>query len=158
MIKAILYITLLAMHPVHVSMSSLDYSRETGAFHVFVKMYYDDFLTDSGQIKPGQIVPAVTDDELFKKIVHLYLDEKLMIFIDKKQLEGKLQDAKLIDGEVVVRMVFNAVNPRGNLTVRNLIMTSLHDDQANMMIIKVNELEEGIKLTSEKTEQTFKID
>jgi hypothetical protein len=38
-----------------------------------------------------------------------------------------------------------------------LIMTSLYNDQSNMIIVRVNDFEEGVKLTSEKTEQSFKI-
>ena len=36
-------------------------------------------------------------------------------------------------------------------------MTDLYADQSNMVIVKVNDFEEGVKLTSEITEQTFKI-
>jgi hypothetical protein len=36
-------------------------------------------------------------------------------------------------------------------------MTNIFDDQANMVILKVNDFEEGVKLTPEKTEMTFNI-
>jgi hypothetical protein len=41
--------------------------------------------------------------------------------------------------------------------VKNLIMTGLYNDQANMIIVKINDFEQGVKLTSEATEQTFQI-
>jgi len=34
-------------------------------------------------------------------------------------------------------------------------MTGLYEDQANMTIIRAGSFEEGVKLTPEKTEQTF---
>ena len=43
------------------------------------------------------------------------------------------------------------------ITVKNLIMTDLYSDQSNMIIVKDKDFEEGVKLTSEITEQTFKI-
>jgi hypothetical protein len=36
-------------------------------------------------------------------------------------------------------------------------MTELYADQANMMIIRVNDFEEGVKLTPEIREQTFNL-
>ena len=36
-------------------------------------------------------------------------------------------------------------------------MTDLHNDQSNMLIVRINDFEEGIKMTSDLTEQTFKI-
>ena len=36
-------------------------------------------------------------------------------------------------------------------------MTSLYNDQANMIIVKVNDFEEGVKLTAEEPEKTFEI-
>jgi hypothetical protein len=34
-------------------------------------------------------------------------------------------------------------------------MTDLHSDQANMIIVRVNDFEEGVKLTPDMTEKTF---
>jgi hypothetical protein len=36
-------------------------------------------------------------------------------------------------------------------------MTGLYSDQSNMIIVRINDFEEGVKLTSDLTEQTFKI-
>ena len=33
-------------HPVHVSLMSVEYSEQTDAFNVFLKIYSDDFLLD----------------------------------------------------------------------------------------------------------------
>jgi len=41
--------------------------------------------------------------------------------------------------------------------VKNLIMTSLYNDQANMIIVKVNDFEEGVRLTVQETEKRFEI-
>ena len=33
-------------HPVHVTLTSIDYVPEIDSFKVFVRMYFDDFLRD----------------------------------------------------------------------------------------------------------------
>jgi hypothetical protein len=43
------------------------------------------------------------------------------------------------------------------ISVKNLIMTRIYGDISNMILVKINDFEEGGKLTSDITEQTFKI-
>jgi len=38
----------LALHPVHVSLLSIDYAPDKELFNVFLRIYFDDFLLDSG--------------------------------------------------------------------------------------------------------------
>ena len=155
MIKIFLLFSWLIFHPVHISMSSIDYSGESDSFKVFLKMYYDDFLLDAKQNITESGLSG--DENLLRETVKKYLDSNFLIFINQKQLHGSIEELKLINGEIIVNLNFNTAKPRGSITVKNLIMTNLYPDQANMMIIKINDFEQGFKLTSEKTEQSFKI-
>lgn len=159
MIKAILLYSWLIFHPVHITLSSIDYSKGSDSFKVFLKMYYDDFLLDSGRPSEAAIAPGPVNYDSLREQVAKYLENKFMIYADQKKLDGKLEDLKLINGEVVINMKFDLLNSAScKITVKNLIMTSLYNDQSNMMIIKVNDIEEGLRLTPEKTEHTFIID
>ncbi len=158
MIKAILVYSWLIFHPVHVTLSSIDYSKGSDSFKGFLKMYYDDFLLDSGRSADENSSRTTVNYESLRDHVTNYLDEKFLIFADKKKLTGKIEDLKLIDGELVINMSFDSVGSASSITVKNLLMTSLYDDQSNMMIVRVNEHEQGLKLTPEKTEHTFYID
>jgi len=86
-----------------------------------------------------------------------YLKDKVIIKVNDKQLPGKLKDLNLADNEVSMNLVFSNGNNTATVTVKNLIMTGLYADQANMVIIRIKDFEEGVKLTSLITEQTFKI-
>jgi len=44
-----------------------------------------------------------------------------------------------------------------SINVKNTILTSIYSDQTNMLIVKVNNFEEGVRLTALDTEKTFKI-
>jgi hypothetical protein len=63
----------------------------------------------------------------------------------------------LSDNELRMNLVFGAAGKVNSITVKNLIMTSLYSDQANMIIVKVNDFEEGVRLTSLETEKRFEI-
>lgn len=158
MVKTLLLLSWLIFHPVHVTLTSIDYSPELDSFKVYLKMYYDDFLLDSKMNnKDSGRIDFTERDILPIETVSNYLDEKFMIYVNKKQLSGEIEEMKLIDGELNVNLIFRSEGNPGTLTIKNMIMTSLYSDQVNMMIVKVNDFEEGIKFTPEKTEQSFKI-
>jgi len=145
-------------HPVHVTLTSIDYVPEIGAFKVFVRMYFDDFLRDykltGGDIQSSDFLNKTSSS---KNVMERYLGEKIEIRVNEKQLLGKLYDLNIADNEISMNLEYKAGKKPRTITVKNLIMTSLYNDQANMIIVKVNEFEEGVKLTSGLTEQTFKI-
>ena len=158
MLKTLFFSILLSVHPVHVTLTSIDYIPEINSFNVFIRMYVDDFLLDcklSGidiQNKDFSGNNSLSDDVMEK-----YLNEKIVIKVNADRLTGKLKDMNVADNEVSMNLEYPTGKKPKTLTVKNLIMTDLHNDQSNMLIVRVNDFEEGIKMTSDLTEQTFKI-
>ena len=145
-------------HPVHVTMTSIDYVRDKDAFKVFVRMYYDDFILDYRN--------SINDDQDFDPsgkidtaiiLVSKYLNNKVQIFADDKKLEGRLINIKSADGELTMNFLINNNRRARVFKVKNQILTGLYKDQANLLIFKYDDVEEGVKLTSDMTEKTFKI-
>jgi hypothetical protein len=158
MFRTLFFSVLFFFHPVHVTLTSIDYNQEMNSFNVFVRMYFDDFLRDyllnGNEI---QVKDFSDNNPSSLSAMETYLAEKVILKVNEKQISGKLQDMKLIDNEVSMNMRFKSVKKPETITVKNLIMTGLYNDQSNMIIVKVNDFEEGVKLTSDATEQTFKI-
>ena len=46
MLKPVIFSIWFLLHPVHVTITSIDYVPEIDSFKVFVRMYFDDFITD----------------------------------------------------------------------------------------------------------------
>lgn len=158
MVKILSLCILLFFHPVHVTLTSIDHIPGTDSLKVFVKMYYDDFLIDYKLFDKEGNVSNVADSRHFPAgMMKKYLDEKVNIFVNNKQVKGKLLNLTLADNEISINLLYKSDKKPESITVRNLIMTSLYKDQANMTIIRVNDFEEGLKLTPEKTEETIKL-
>jgi len=145
-------------HPIHVTMTSIDYVRDKDSFKVFVRMYYDDFILDYRN--------SINDDQDFDPsgkidtaiiLVSKYLNNKVQIFADDKKLEGRLINIKSADGELTMNFLINNNRRARVFKVKNQILTGLYKDQANLLIFKYDDVEEGVKLTSDMTEKTFKI-
>ena len=158
MFKTLFFSIWFAFHPVHVTLTSIDYIPETESFKVFVRMYFDDFVLDcklNGDVIQKEGFSGRNSSSI--EAVEKYLKDKVVIKVNDKQLSGKLHDMNMIDNEVSMNLEFiNGKKPK-TVTVKNLIMTGLYNDQSNMIIVKVDDFEEGVKLTSDLTEQTFKI-
>lgn len=158
MFKIVFLSMLLSFHPVHVSMTSIDYRPESGTYNVFVRMYFDDFLHDCKLCGLNAVEKDFTaDNSSSRDVLEKYFKEKIVINVNSDQLSGKLLNMNLADNELSINLECHAGKKPKTIVVKNLIMTELHNDQLNMVILKVKDFEEGIKLTSEVTEQTFKI-
>lgn len=148
----------LTFHPVHVTLTSLDYIPEQNAFRGFVRLYMDDFLLDSG--KEGfAVVQGMLEkkDPAAIREFERYLNAKLIISVNGKQVRGSISEMKIEGNEVDVDIAYEKGKYPETVIVKNLIMAGLYSDQSNMFIIKVADFEQGIKFTPDLTEQTFKI-
>lgn len=146
-------------HPVHVTLTSIDLAGGTDSMKVFVRMYYDDFLRDYRMFDDAGI-PA--DAEAGKQpfpeaMLNNYLNKKVNISINNKQLTGKLLNQALADNEISINMLYITTKKPKVITVRNLIMNGLYTDMSNMTMIRINDFEEGVKLTPERNTITYKL-
>ena len=158
MIKSLVLALYFIMHPVHVSLLSIDHIPDTDSVKVFVRMYYDDFLLDYKLFDKDVDTSYLSNNQFFPEdLMSRYLAEKVIINVNNKPLQGKLLNLELAagDNEISANLFYRSDKKPEIVSIRNEIMTGLYDDQANMTIIRVSGFEEGVKLTPEKTEQTF---
>jgi len=158
MLKTLFVFVWFFFHPVHVTITSIDYVPETDSFKVFVRLYKDDFILD--QKLDGKRLENndfSVDNFSSRSIMEKYLEERIIIKVNEKVLKGKLEKMVLEDNELSMNLEYGSGKTPRTLTVKNLIMTGLYKDQVNMIIVRINDFEEGIKLTSDLTEKTFVI-
>lgn len=156
MIKPVIFSIWFLLHPVHVTITSIDYVSELNSFKVFVRLYFDDFITDyklSGvEINERNFT---SDNSSSNSIIENYLGDKIRIIADGKQLTCKFVDMKIVDNEISINLISEVVKKPESVKVQNHIMTTLYPDQSNMVILTVSDFQEGVKLTPELTEHTF---
>jgi hypothetical protein len=159
MIKILTLSIWLFAHPVHVTLTSIDHVKGTDSLKVFVRMYYDDFLLDYILLDSGnEAVKNMASDQTFPEgLMNNYLNKKVNIIVNNKELKGKLLNLTMSNNEVSANLLYSSAKKPKVVTIRNLIMTDLYTDQANMTIVRINDIEEGVKLSSETTEHTFKL-
>jgi hypothetical protein len=158
MLKNLAFSLWLILHPVHVTLTSIDQPAGTDSLKVFVRMYYDDFLLDYKLSSDNRSLDKLSDKQDFPAdLMEKYLNEKVNIYVNNKRLKGKLLNLTQADNEISMNLIYHSDKKPKIFTIRNFIMTGLYSDQANMTIVRINDFEESVKLTSEKTEQTFNL-
>ncbi|NSW94402.1 MAG: hypothetical protein HPY62_06820 [Bacteroidales bacterium] len=154
--KLFLLFFFLFYHPVHVTMMGIEFDQVEAVLNVFLKIYFDDYVTDSG-FNGGTANESDFKADLKRSEDFLegYIDQKVLISVNKKKLSGKIDGVTLSDNEMDIRLKYDCDRNIRTISVRNLIMTSLYSDQANMVLVKINDFEEGVKLTPAENEKTF---
>jgi small nuclear ribonucleoprotein (snRNP)-like protein len=128
---------------------------DSAMFKGFVRLYFDDFLLDCACEMPVDKLKA--GEETALKTLENYINEKIIIQVNNRKLTGIIRNVEIENNEVDIDLKYpDSVKPE-TITIKNFVLTGIYNDQSNMVIVKANEFEEGVKLTPELTERTFKV-
>jgi hypothetical protein len=156
MLKTLAVSLCLILHPVHVTMTSIDYVQGTDSLKVSCRMEFEDFLKDLQTIDDDRNLRKHFSKQPFPSdLINQYFNSKVFIFINDKLLIGKLLSANLVDNDINMNLIYRLSKKPKSITVRNMILTGWFSDQTNLMIIRINKFEKGIKLTREHNEETL---
>ncbi|MGB8357928.1 MAG: DUF6702 family protein [Bacteroidales bacterium] len=144
---------LILLHPVHVSLTGIEYDSDKRIYSVFVKVWSDDLESDIklGQT-PGDQIPANEEDKYSE-----YLKDKVLIIEDGKKLEMTLLKSEPDGLEHRFNLEARGKRSAKNVTVINRIMTRLYADQANMLLFSYNGIDDGFKFTAADTLKNYKV-
>ena len=149
---------LLSMHPVHVTMTSVEYLSDSENVNVHVMMYYDDFLLDYKLFDPSSDLSSYVKGGFPESWMTKYVLSRLQLVIGERKLDGELVKMSLEDYEMDVNFVYKVGEHKGeSLIVRNEFYVDLYDDQANMTIISVDDFEEGVQFTTNYVEKKYNV-
>ena len=156
MLKALAISLWLIMHPGHVTMTSIDYVQGTDSLKVYCKIEFDDFLKDLQTIDDDRNLYRLFSKQPFPSdLINQYFNSKVFIYVNNKLLIGKLLSANITDTEINLNLIYRSSKKPKRITLRNMILTGWYSDQTNLMIIRINNFENGIKLTAGHTEETL---
>jgi hypothetical protein len=144
------------MHPGHVTMTSIDYVQGSDSLKVSCSMEFEDFLKDLQTIDDDRNLRRLFNKQPFPSdLINQYFNSKVFIYVNDKLLIGKLLSAILVDNDINLHLIYRLSKKPKRVTVRNIILTGWYSDQTNLMIIRINNFENGIKLTPGHTEETL---
>lgn len=144
-----------SMHPVHVTVTNIDFNKEAKAFDVSMKIFSDDMesiISEKNNLalnlgKPDEI----TDSD---KYINEYVVNNFSISINN----DKFADKKLIflrkeirEGALWLYYRYPLSKRINVLKVMNTMLNDLYPDMTNLVIIKLSETENGYTLNRNTT-------
>ena len=156
MLKIVVISLWMIIHPGHVTMTSIDYVQGTDSLKVSCRMNFDDFLKDLQTIDDDRNLYRLFNKQPFPSdLINQYFNSKVFIYINNNLLIGKLLSSDISDKDINLNLIYRSDKKPKYITVRNMILTGWYSDQTNLMIIRINNLEKGIKLTPEHNDESL---
>ena len=144
------------MHPVHVTLTTINQVQGADSMKVFFRMYYDDFLRDYRLYDPACNLEKISVNQSFPAdLVSKYFNDKVHIYINNKLLTGKVLTVNIQDYEIFLNLLYRSVKDPKKIKIRNQVLTGLYSDQTNMIFININKNEEAMRLTPDHDKETW---
>jgi hypothetical protein len=156
MLKILILPVLLILHPVHVTLTTIDQVQGADTMKVFFRMYYDDFLLDYKLFDPDCNLEKLSVNQSFPTdLANKYFNDKVHIYINNKLLTGKVLTVKILDNEIFLNLLYRSdIDPK-KIKIRNQVLIGLYKDQTNMVFININKNEEAMRLTPEHDKESW---
>ncbi len=135
------------MHPVHLSVTSIEYNAENLEFRVAFKIFYDDFESIIGS-KYGVVLNLGGADELENgpEYFSKYINENFKLRAGESDLFPEFQYKKIVEYSIWLYYIYKCDSPPENIGINNGLMMDLFSDQTNLVLIKIGDFEKGYSL------------
>ncbi len=154
MVKFIIFLYLIGLlHPVHVSLLSIDYNRTENSLDMFLKVFSDDLELDC-RLMEGDDGLRLYDMKFLpdRSVIQKYVNERLVVEAGKEILFCVVGNIEADNEEVRIYAKYVYKGDRTDFRIINTIMADLYEDQSNLLIFRFGDFEEGYKFTASETE------
>ena len=147
------------MHPVHVSVTNLEFQSESNTISLSFKVFTDDFQMLINQLYDIQVDFSENGNyDLHKEQIDDYFQNHFNIIVKGKGLNYISDGIKRNDEAVWFFYTIALKKEVKTFTLKNSILLDLYPDQKNLLIWKKGKIEKGYQFTIRKKEYTIKTD
>lgn len=157
---SILYSLFLFLHPIHVSVSEINYSEKDKALQITSRVFIDDLeLSIRTQRKEEELdVTAPKNGLTTNQLVIDYMKEHFKIKIDGKPAKLNFLAVETEDLAFICYIEIENVKKLKTLEVFNDVITETHDDQSNLVHVTYKSPIKSARLMRDKPSEVFKFE
>lgn len=140
---------LLWLHPLHISVTEVDYNEKVKALQLTSRIFIDDLelairsslgKPDLDLLDPGN---GQTTDALVKK----YLEEMIQIRVDKKLVSVRYLGHEIEGPAMICYIEGENVKKMATIEITNRVILETHNDQSNLVNVNFNDKVKSLRLT-----------
>ena len=141
-------------HPLHVSVTTVDYNETEDEFIISIKLFKDDFekIVNHKYNADLDIMNCnfYNSDSLF---IEKYINEHFSMKFDGKNVLRKQEYINSVCNEESIWVSFKikSIEPKKKIEISNSLLTDLYDDQKNLLIFKYKKTDKGIQFNRKTT-------
>ncbi len=146
------YSFLLFLHPIHLSVSEINYSEKDKALQITSRIFLDDLeLSIQKQLnKPGLDLLEPGKDFTAEKLIGDYVLQHLSV-----KLDGKIQKLNFLgfereDPAVICYIEIENVKKFKTIEIKNDVIMETHNDQSNLVHVTYKGPVKSLRLVREK--------
>jgi hypothetical protein len=156
-IYTLLYSLLLLAHPIHISVTEINYNEKSKSLQITSRIFTDELeLGVRAQRKEPELdLLEPKKDLTTEQLIKAYYAVHLKVKIDGKPAKLNYLGHEKEDISIVSYIEIENVKKLKTVEVFNDIITEIHDDQSNLVHITFKAPVKSARLTRENTSETF---
>ena len=143
------------MHPVHVTVTNIEYNNDKKNFDVTLKIYVDDLENIVLKLKKVSLnIGELNEHKDSDEFITEYIRNNFRISINNDKFASKklkFQRKEIREGALWLYFSYPLTQRIKNLKVDNSLLNDLYPDMTNLVIIKLFENENGYTLNKNTT-------
>jgi len=157
---SILYSLVLLLHPIHVSVSEINYSEKDKALQITSRIFIDDLeLAVRTQRKEPELdITAPKNGLTTEQLVKDYVNAHFKVKLDGKPAKFNFLAVETEDIAFVCYIEIENVKKVKTLEVYNDVITETHEDQSNLVHVTYKGPLKSARLMRDKPSEVFKFE
>ncbi len=152
-----LFTTWFLFHPLHVSVTEIEYNPKAQALQIISRIFVDDLETAirNSTKNPELDILKPQGGLTTQRLVADYLNDRLDITLDGNVQKITLLGYEQEDLALICYLEIENVTEFKNIVVKNSVITEAYDDQSNLVHITYNGSVKSLRLTRDKPSGVF---
>ena len=157
---AFLYAFLLWIHPVHISVTEMNYSEKDKALQITSRIYIDDLeLAIQKELNQPELDILTPGNGLTAdKLVAAYLNKHLRVKLDGKLQKLNFLGHEIEDAALICYIEIAGVKKIKSMETFNDVIVAIHNDQSNLVHVTYKSPVKSTRLTGGKPSEVFMFD
>lgn len=162
-LSSFVLIVLAMKHPLHVSVTNIEYNRNKKYIDISVKMFVDDFTAVLG-MKNNRKVDFSTESSTEEKsnmiAINNYFSEHFSMEINNRKIKFvnfEFVQKKINNESVWLSFKIPYEKKINDIKINNSLLIDLYPDQTNLLIVTINGEQKGFNLNNKENSAVIKL-
>lgn len=143
--------SLVQLHPIHVSVTEIDYDQQRKALEITSHIFIDDLENEirKNLKEPFLDVTNPSKDRTTDELIINYLKKRFKIMVNGKETPYNYLGHEVEAGAIYLYLEIEKVKKLNDISVYNSVLLDFFDDQVNLVHVKINGKIRSMKITPE---------